>query len=130
MNAAAAAAWRVSRAKPAPATDCPDSTDIKLYAPRFLHWDYVLLLSEQGKAGGLFDALAGSGPRGGCVCPLGAICCSGLDENMFTLGAETRAYSCVMRRGGDGQENTAHGPGLCWGPVWGSDLALQLNDRR
>lgn len=44
---------------------------------------------------------------GGCTVrvldPLGAICCSGLDENMFTLRAETRAYSCVMHRGGDGQ---------------------------
>lgn len=31
--------------------------------------------------------------------PFRAICCSSRqDENMFTLRAETRAYSCVMRR--------------------------------
>lgn len=43
------------------------------------------------------------------VYPLGAICCSRLDENMFTLRAETRAYSCVMHRGEDGQQNTVLG---------------------
>lgn len=43
------------------------------------------------------------------ACFLRAICCSRLDENMFTLRAETRVYSCVMQRGVDWQKNTAHG---------------------